>query len=126
MWRLAILSIPRDRGFTANLSAAFTVGRTLLRNPTRYSTYIAVNPSIWPADKAVLADQPAFADRTRAVALNMRILIISASEEEYLGSDPVKLAVRYAIIQDEGQSSVFRATIAGALTFALPAPPAKK
>ena len=125
MWRLAILSIPCGRCFTANLSAAFTVGRTLLRNPTRYSTYIAVSPSIWQGDKAVLADEPAFADRARAVALNMKILIISASEEEYLGSDPVKIAERYAMIQDEGHSSVSRATIARTLTFALPAPPAK-
>ena len=125
MWRLAILSIPCGRCFTANLSAAFTVGRSLLRNPTRYSTYIAVSPSIWQGDKAVLADEPAFAERARAVALNMRILNLSASEEEYLGSDPVKIAERYAMIQDEGHSSVSRAKIARALTFALPAPPAK-
>ncbi len=126
--------------------------RALLRNPTSYRTYIAASPSIWQGDKAVLADEPAFADRARAGALNLRILTTSASKEEYLGSDPAKLAaekdqmitnalaladrlgklnpetiaVRYAMIQDEGHSSVSLATIARALTFALPAPPAKK
>ena len=100
----------------------------------------------------MLADEPVFACHACAGALNLRILITSASEEEYLGSDPAKLAadknhmitharaltdrlgnlnpekiaVRYAMFQDEGHRSVSLATIARALTFALPARPAEK
>jgi len=126
--------------------------RALLRNPTSYTTYIAASPSIWQGDKAVLADEPAFSGRARGGELNLKILITSASEEEYLGSDPVKLAaeqghmitnaraladrlgklnpekvvVRYALFQDENHNNVSLATIARALTFAIPAPPTKK
>ena len=126
--------------------------RALLRNPTAYSTYIAASPAIWQGDNAVLADEPAFSARARTGALNLKILITSASEEEYFGTDPVKLAaeqghmitnaraladrlgklypekvmVRYAMFQDQGHNDVSLATIARALTFALPAPPKKK
>jgi predicted alpha/beta superfamily hydrolase len=123
------------------------VVHALLSKPTAFSTYIAVSPSIWQADKAVLANEAAFAAKARAGELNLRILITSASEEEYTGTDPVKLAqengfmitnarqlaerlsqlnpakvnVKYVIFADETHNQVSLASIGRGLVFALPA-----
>ncbi|MBI5767017.1 MAG: alpha/beta hydrolase [Verrucomicrobia bacterium] len=126
------------------------VVRAMLRTPENFSTYLVISPSIWQGDNAVLADEPVFSEKARTGKLNLRILITSASEEEYLGPDaakraadlgkmitnargladrigklnPDKLIVRYAIFQDESHNTVSLASIARAITFALPAPPA--
>jgi hypothetical protein len=123
--------------------------RALLRYPTTFGTYVIVSPSIWQGNKAVLEDEAAFAARARAGELDLRILITSASEEEYTGTDPAKLAaeqafmitnarnladrlralapgkveVRYVLFQDENHSAVSLASIGRAISFALPAPP---
>ena len=129
-----------------------TVLRALLRSPGNFHTYIAVSPAIWQGDKAVLQDEAAFSARARAGELKLRLLITTASEEEYTGPDPARRAadssqmitnargladrlgalnpdrviVRYAMFQDEGHNSVSLASIARALTFALPAPASRK
>lgn len=126
--------------------------RAMFRSPGRFNTYIAVSPAIVQGDKAVLQDEVAFSARARAGELKLRLLITSASEEEYTGPDPARRAadvsqmitnargladrlralnpesviVRYAMFQDEGHASVSLASIARALTFALPAPTDRK
>ncbi len=127
------------------------VARALLRNPEHYSTYLIISPALWQGDKAVLADEPTFSAKAREGALKLRILITSAGGEGYMGSDPTLLAaeeadgmignarnladrlgklnpekimVRYALIPDESHNTVSLASIARAITFALPAPPA--
>ncbi len=123
--------------------------RALLRYPTTFSTYLIVSPSIWQGNKAVLEDEAAFAAKARAGELDLRILITSASEEEYTGTDPAKLAaeqafmitnartladrlrplapgrieVKYVLFQDENHNAVSLASIGRAISFALPAPP---
>lgn len=126
--------------------------RALFRTPANFSTYLAISPSIWQGDKAVLIDEPAFSEKARAGTLNIRLLVTSASGEDYTGTDPAlraanetygmvanarnladrlgklkaeKLVVRYAVFQDEDHSTVSLASIARAITFALPAPPAR-
>lgn len=125
--------------------------RALLRTPERFSTYLAVSPSIWQGDRAVLADEPAFSEKARDGNLKLRLLITSASGEDYTGTDPAlraaneangmvsnarklaerlgtlspnKVVVRYAIFQDEDHATVSLASIARGIAFALPAPPA--
>ena len=123
------------------------VVHALLSTPTAYSTYIAVSPAISQGDKAVLANEAAFSARARAGELDLRILITSASEEEYTGTDPAKLAaekgfmitnargladrlshlnpakitVKHVLFADETHNAVSLASIGRALTFALPA-----
>lgn len=126
--------------------------RALLRYPTTFSTYIAASPSIWQGDKAVLEDEAAFAAKARAGELKLRILITSASEEEYTGTDPEKRAaerafmitnarnladrlrelapgrveVKYVIFPDETHASVSLASISRAIAFAIPTPPPRR
>ncbi len=124
--------------------------RALFRTPGNFSTYIAASPSIWQGDRAVLADEAAFSEKVRSGALKLRLLITSASGEEYTGPDPAlraaeeangmvanarnladrlkilnpdKVAVRFTLFQDEDHASVSLASIARAVTFALPPPP---
>jgi predicted alpha/beta superfamily hydrolase len=66
--------------------------RVLFRNPTAFSTYVISSPSIWYNDRQILQDEDAFAKRARAGELKLRILITSAGDEQYRGSDPKLLA----------------------------------
>ncbi|MDQ5979195.1 MAG: hypothetical protein QG602_2169 [Verrucomicrobiota bacterium] len=126
--------------------------RALFSTPQNFSTYLIVSPAIWQGDKAVLENEASFSTRARAGEFSLRILITSASEEEYTGTDPVKLAeetafmitnarnladrlsrlnpdkieVQYVLFQDENHNAVSLASIGRALTFALPAKPVKR
>lgn len=113
-----------------------TVLRALLRSPESFSTYIAVSPAI---SNAVLEDEAAFSARARASELKLRLLITWGSQEgsqmitsarglagRLAALNPENVVVKYALFQDESHNSVSLASIARALTFALPAPPAKK
>ena len=64
--------------------------RQLFRNPTQYTTYMAASPSIWWNDRAVLADEDSFLKQ--AGSLHLRMLLTSATDEQYHGSDPKLLA----------------------------------
>ena len=66
--------------------------RSLFRNPTAFSTYIAASPSIWWNNREVLADEAAFSKRARAGELHLKLLITSAGDEQYRGDDPQLLA----------------------------------
>ena len=67
--------------------------RQLFRHPAAYSTYIAASPSLWWNDNEVLADEAAFPQRVKTGALHLKLLITSAADERYRGSDPAQLAV---------------------------------
>ncbi len=122
--------------------------RAVLRQSTTFHTFIAASPSIWQGDMAVLEDEAAFAAKARAGEFNLRLLITSASEEEYTGNDPAKRAaekafmvtnartlaarlrdlapekveVGYVNFADETHNSVSQASISRAVSFALYAP----
>lgn len=66
--------------------------RVLFRNPNAFSTYIISSPSIWWNNREVLADEEAFSKRARAGELRLKILLTSAGDEQYRGSDPKLLA----------------------------------
>jgi predicted alpha/beta superfamily hydrolase len=66
--------------------------RELFRNPSAYSTYIACSPSIWWDGRAVLGDEAAFARRAKAGEVHLRLLVTSAGDEQYHGTDPATLA----------------------------------
>jgi predicted alpha/beta superfamily hydrolase len=134
-------------------AGGLAVLRALLRTPENFSTYLAVSPSIWQGDRAVLADESAFSEKARSGAIKLRVLITSATGEDYTGADPQlramneangmvnnarnladrlkilnpdKLVVRYALFQDEDHYTVSLPAIARAIAFALPAPAAAK
>ena len=69
-----------------------TALRSLFRNPTAFSTYILSSPSIWYNGGDVLADEEAFSKRARGGELHLKILITSAGDEQYRGSDPQRQA----------------------------------
>lgn len=124
--------------------------RALFTLPERYSTYLIVSPSIWQGDKAVLAGEAAFSEKARTGALNLRILFSVGGDEDYKGTEPAikadfeangtvsnsrslanrlgklapdKVLVRFATFPDENHNTVSNASIARAITFALPPPP---
>ncbi len=61
----------------------------MFTNPGAYSTYIAASPSIWWNGKLVLADEDAFSKK--AANLHLKLLITSAGDEQYHGTDPAQL-----------------------------------
>jgi len=66
--------------------------RSMFRNPTAFSAYIVGSPSIWWGDKAVLADEAAFSKRVLSGELGLNLILTSARDEQYHGSDPKMLA----------------------------------
>jgi uncharacterized protein len=66
--------------------------RVLFKNPTAFSTYIVTSPSIWWNSGDVLAGEATFAKRARAGEFRLKILIVSAGDEQYRGDDPKLLA----------------------------------
>jgi hypothetical protein len=66
--------------------------RSLFRNPAAFSTYILASPAIWWDSKAVLADEETFAKQARAGELQLTIIVTSARDGQYHGTDPKLLA----------------------------------
>lgn len=122
--------------------------RVMFRHPEYFSTYIAGSPAIWWNNRELLNDESAFSKRVQAGGLHLKLLIASAGDEQYRGTDPAllakdrgrlidnaselaarlsaldpkSLAVTRVIFPDEGHNSVSLATIARAVYFALPPP----
>jgi uncharacterized protein len=119
--------------------------RQLFRNPAAYSTYILSSPSIWWNDREVLRDEETFAMAIRNSNLKLKVLITSASDEQYRGNDPTLLAeetermvdnaseladrlavlkpqvtVARVIFEGELHSTVPQASLSRTLRFALP------
>ena len=126
--------------------AGLMVLRQLFLNPMAFSTYILSSPSIWWNDREVLRDEERFALAIRSSDLKLKVLITSASDEQYRGSDPRLLAesdaermvdnaseladrlaklkpqltVARAIFDGELHSTVSQASLSRALRFAFP------
>ena len=67
--------------------AGLMVLRQLFRNPAAYSTYILSSPAIWWNDREVLRDEETFSVAIRQLNLKLKVLITSASDEQYRGND---------------------------------------
>ncbi|HVS54310.1 MAG TPA: alpha/beta hydrolase-fold protein [Opitutaceae bacterium] len=66
--------------------------RQIFRHPAAYSTYIAASPAMWWNNNEVLADEAAFSKQVKTGALHLKLLITSAADEQYRGTDPAQLA----------------------------------
>jgi len=66
--------------------------RSMFRTPTAFSAYIVASPSIWWGNQAVLADEAAFSKRAQSGELGLHVILTSARDEQYHGSDPKLLA----------------------------------
>ncbi len=118
--------------------------RILFRHPETFQTYIAGSPAIFQNNRAILADEAAFSKKVRSGAVSLKLLITSAGNEQYRGSDPklladdprfvddaselatrlssldpAKVSVVRTIFPDESHKSVSLATLSRALYFAL-------
>jgi predicted alpha/beta superfamily hydrolase len=125
--------------------AGLLVLRQLFRNPAAYSTYILSSPAIWWNDREVLRDEETFSVAIRESNLKLKVLITSASDEQYRDNDPRLLAeetermvdnaselagrlailkpqltVARVIFEGELHSTVPQASLSRALRFALP------
>ena len=80
------------RGLFGVSLGGLTVLNVLFHHPEAFDAFIAGSPSIWKNDRDVLKGEPAFSARVRAGELKLRVLITSAGNEQYRGSDPALLA----------------------------------
>jgi uncharacterized protein len=137
--------VDRDRQAIFGMSmGGLTVLRTLFRHPEAFQTYLACSPAIYVNARAVLGDEGAFSLVARTGPRRMRLLITSAANEQYRGTDPTLVAddtrfvdnatelaqrllvlnpttfkVRRVVFPDENHKSVALASLGRALTFAL-------
>ena len=65
--------------------------RSLFKNPTAFSTYVLSSPSIFIDNREVLKWEQAFSERAKAGQLHLQILVTSAGDEQYRGTDPTLL-----------------------------------
>ena len=117
----------------------------LFVHPEAFQTYIAASPAIYWDNSSVLTGEKDFTQKIKTRNLRLKVLITSASEEQYRGSDPKlqaeeiyrmvdnaselasrlataspqNLSVTYAIFPDETHNSVSLASLGRALYFAL-------
>jgi uncharacterized protein len=117
----------------------------LFVHPEAFQTYIAASPAIYWDNNSVLAGEKDFSQKIKTNNLRLKVLITSASEEQYRGSDPKiqaqdvyrmvdnaselasrlakaspqHLSVTYATFPDETHASVSLAALGRALYFAL-------
>jgi uncharacterized protein len=115
----------------------------LFVHPDTFQTYLVASPAIWWDNRSVLADEKSLG--IKASNLRLKVLITSAANEQYRGSDPKlqaediyraidnaselagrlataspqNLSVTYAIFPDETHESVSLAALGRALYFAL-------
>ena len=115
----------------------------LFVHPDTFQTYLLASPAIWWDNRSVLADEKSLG--IKASNLRLKVLITSAANEQYRGSDPKlqaediyraidnaselagrlataspqNLSVTYAIFPDETHESVSLAALGRALYFAL-------
>ena len=120
--------------------------RELFRHSDAFSVYVLSSPSIWWADKAVLADEAAFSQQVRVGKVHARILITSAGDEQRAdipGGDreaavhrmvdnasdlanrlaalnPQQMPVSRVIFPDEVHGSVSQASTSRAVRFSFP------
>ena len=117
----------------------------LFVHPEAFQTYIAASPAIYWDNRSVLAGEKDFLQKIKTDNLRLKVLITSASEEQYRGPDPKlqaeeiyrmvdnaselasrlataspqNLSVTYAIFPNETHNSVSLASLGRALYFAL-------
>ena len=88
--------------------AGSTVLRILFRNPSSFSTYILSSPAIFYNKREVLADEESFSKRARAGELRLKVLVTSAADEQYRGSDPKLLAANTTRLVDNASELAAR------------------
>jgi predicted alpha/beta superfamily hydrolase len=91
---------PERQGIWGYSYGGLTVLRILFRNPGAYATYIAASPSIWWEGSENLSDEGPFSRRARGGDVRVRVLITSASDEQYRGHDPARIAADKARMVD--------------------------
>lgn len=74
-----------DQTLFGHSLGGLAVLRALLRQTATYRTFLASSPSIWWDEKAVLADEPAFAARVKAGDAAPRVFICVGGLEETPG-----------------------------------------
>jgi predicted alpha/beta superfamily hydrolase len=83
---------PARQALFGHSLGGLTTLHEMFTHPEEFSTYLITSPSIWWNSKAVLHDEEAFAKKARAGELHLKILITSATDEQYHGDNTKRLA----------------------------------
>jgi hypothetical protein len=89
----------------------------LFDDPTRYATYIAVSPSIWWNDKAVLAKADGFLAKAKSGAAKPRVMIGVGALEAAASAgspEPIRLASEQAAMVSNAEALTARLKAGGA------------
>lgn len=121
---------------------ALLVLHSLLRAPGHYAAYVMSSPSIWWNGREVIKREEGLAARLQSTAARARVLVTSASDEQYRGDDPARraadnrmvdnaselaerlrrvdssLVVERVVFEGEGHVSVVPAALSRAVRFA--------
>ncbi len=73
---------PAEQALYGHSFGALAALRELFRHPDAFSAYTLSSPSVWWADKAVLADEAAFSQQVLDGRVHTRVLITSAGDEQ--------------------------------------------
>lgn len=77
-----------DRVLIGHSLGGLFVLRTLFDRPQAFHSYIAISPSIWWNNRALLNDEPAFAKAVNAGKITPRILILVGGLEQTASAGP--------------------------------------
>jgi len=86
----------QDQTLFGHSLGGLAVVEALFTEPGAYRTFVAASPSIWFADRAVLAKEPAFDAAIAAGKATPRVLITVGADEENAARLPAALAARQA------------------------------
>ena len=137
---------PAEQALYGHSFGGLAALRELFRHPDAFSVYVLSSPSVWWADKVVLADEAAFSQQVRDGKVHARILITSAGDEQradVAGGDreaavhrmvdnasdlasrlatlsPQQMPVSRVIFPDEVHGSVPQASTSRAVRFSFP------
>jgi predicted alpha/beta superfamily hydrolase len=105
---------PARRSFWGHSFGGLFVLNALIAKPALFANYALSSPSIWWNDREVLAALPAFAQRVHTSGKAVRVLLLSAADEQYRGADPVLLAHDQRLVDNASELAARLATMPAA------------
>lgn len=138
-----------DQSLYGHSLGGLTVLGHTFRHPEAFNTFMIGSPSIWWDNSVVLADEAAFSARLKTGELNLRVLLMSAGDEQNCTAalsaaaqadcqqnrmvdnvtdlaarlqtlNPDKLQITRAVFEGESHNSSVRASLGRALYFVMP------
>lgn len=96
--------------FGHSLGGLFTV-YALFAHPDYFSTYLALSPSIWLSDRAVLGGKPGFLEQAKAGRVAARVYLVVGGKEQPSADEPLHGELPKGMTEAEVREMVARAAM---------------